>query len=426
MTGRTYYQNSRSLRRIATVSGAALIAAVTVAAPAGSRRSDNAVVEWNRYAIQATTTALQGPIPQLRSMVIAQVAVHDAVNGITGQAATYLDPGPAPQGASPEAAAIAAAYAVLSALFPAQDFDTLFTDSLAARQLDESDPGIAFGVAVAGTLLARRSTDGASAAQFPYTAPGAGSLGVWVGNSPTSAVLPGWGDVDPFVLQSGSQFRPDAPPALDSGRYARDYNELKDYGSNAANTLRTAEQTSIALYWVANASVLSNPLALDLIAARNLDLSDSARVLALMYMAGMDASIACWEAKYTYNFWRPIAAIRQGAADGNDATDGDPSWTPFLATPQHPEYVSGHTSITGAMSFTLALLFGNEPGITLIGTSPTAPGFVREWYSFDEVVAEVIDARVWSGIHYRTSDEVGARLGRQVARFIVQRALTLQ
>jgi hypothetical protein len=417
--------DGRRLRRVAIVFAATALAGVLAATPVGTRTGENAVVEWNQIAIGASVTALQGPLPQLRSMAIVQLAMHDAVLAITGESETYLPVSPAPSNASAEAAAIAAAHLALSVLFPLQDFDDELADSLAARLLDPSDPGIAFGQSVATALLALRSMDGASTAQFPYTAPGAGTPGVWVGNSPTSAVLPGWGNVDPFVLQSGSQFRPDGPPALDSGRYARDYNEVKDYGSNASTTLRTAEQSNIARFWIVNAGELFNPLARDLIEANNLDLGDSARVLALMFVTGMDASIACWEAKYTYDFWRPTDAIRNGAADGNDETVADPTWTPFLGTPQFPEYVAGHTTISGAMAFTLTLLFGDDPGITLVGTSRTNPGFGREWATFSEMIDEVIDARIWGGFHFRTSDEVGARVGRQVARFVVLHALGL-
>jgi hypothetical protein len=397
--------------------------AASIVVPSATARLDNAVLEWNDIALEATVTAGQGPLPQLRVMAILHVAVHDAVQAIEGDSDTYLTGLPAPQPASSEAAAIAAAHAVLTALFPSQEFDADLAASLAARQLDPADPGLAFGQSVAAALLALRSNDGASVAQFPYTAPGAGAPGVWVGNSPTSAALPGWGDIVPFVLTSGSQFRPDAPPALDSGRYARDFAEVRDFGSDASTTLRTTEQSDVARFWRANAAPIFNPIARDLIGAHNLDLGDSARVLALMYLAGMDASIACWDAKYTYNFWRPVDAIRAGADDGNDRTEGDPSWTPFLGNPQHPEYLSGHTTVSGAMAFALTLLFGDDAGIPLVGTSPTNPGFTREWPTFTDMVNEVIDARIWSGYHFRTSDEVGARVGGQVARFVVQRAL---
>jgi hypothetical protein len=397
---------------------------VLLLADANAVRStgENAVLEWNTHALAATITAGQGPLPQLRSMAIVHVAMNDAVQSIEGGIETYMDAGAPPAGASADAAAIAAAHFALSALFTAQDFDDELAASLAARGLAADDPGIAFGQSVAQAVLTLRATDQAAVAQFPYVAPGAGSPGVWEGNSPTSAALPGWGAVTPWVLESGAQFRPDGPPALDSGRYTRDYAEVKTYGA-INSTARTTLQSDIARFWLATPSALSTPLARDVIVARDLDLSATARVLALLYMAGTDASIACWDAKYAYNFWRPTNAIRAGDNDGNDRTVGDPAWVPFLGTPQHPEYLSGHSTATSALQTTMALLFGDTPGIPLIGASPTNPGLTREWTTFSEAVDEVIDARIWGGFHYRTSDEVGARVGRQVAKFVVQHAL---
>jgi hypothetical protein len=145
--------------------------------------------------------------------------------------------------------------------------------------------------------------------------------------------------------------------------------------------------------------------------------------MALFYLAAADASIACWEAKYVYNFWRPQTAIARGAEDGNDATVGDPAWRPFVGTPPHPDYISGHTANSGAMAFVLRSIFGDAPGYVIEARSPQTPTFVRQWQTFSEGVDEVIDARVYSGIHFRTADEVGARLGRQVAKFVMTHAL---
>jgi hypothetical protein len=142
-----------------------------------------------------------------------------------------------------------------------------------------------------------------------------------------------------------------------------------------------------------------------------------------MYLAQSDAGIACWDAKYTYNFWRPQTAIRNGDLDGNDATVADPTWTPLFPVPQHPEYVSGHSTNSSAMANALAYLFGDDPGVSIVATSPTNPGFPRQWATFSQGVDEVIDARIYSGLHYRTSDETGARLGRQVAQFVVHHAI---
>jgi hypothetical protein len=249
---------------------------------------------------------------------------------------------------------------------------------------------------------------------------------VWVAVGAAAPILPGWGRVTPWVLRSGSQFRPDGPPALDSGPYARDYNEVQKVGSLTSLT-RTAEQTNIASFWRASPSVIWNTVARQVIGAQGgLDLSAKARVFALMYLATSDAGIACWDAKYVFNFWRPITAIQNGDADGNEDTLGDPGWRPLFPTPQHPDYVSGHATNSSAMATALSLLLGAEPGVLIVATSPTNAGFERRWMAFSEGIDEVIDARVYSGIHYRTSDTVGAQLGRQVATFVVNHALRPQ
>ena len=385
---------------------------------------DNAAMEWNQIALAATTTAGQGPLPQGRSMTIVQTAVHDAVNSITGKYQTYLAPIAATGGASAEAAAIAAAHRTLRTLFSAQGtaLDLARAASLAARGLDELNPGIAVGEGAAAAVLQARVSDGASAAQFPYTAPGSGTPGVWTAIGTAAPLLPGWGNVTPWVVHSAAQFRPDGPPALDSGRWARDYNEVKEIGA-ANSPTRTGTQTEIGRFWLGTPSAIWNHVARQVIAARALDLSDTARTFALMYLASADAGITCWDAKYLYNFWRPQLAIRNGNSDGNDATTQDDNWLPLFPTPPHPEYISGHSTNSSAMGFMLGLLFGDTPGITIVALSPTNPGFAREWTSFSQGVHEVIDARIYSGIHYRSADEVGARVGRQVARFVYTHAL---
>jgi hypothetical protein len=385
---------------------------------------EDAVLEWNRIALAATVTAAQGPLPQSRTMTIVQVSVHDAVNAISGKHKTYRSHAAAPDGASMEAAAIGAAHRALVTLLPLQEsaLNAARSASLAARGLIYTDPAAEWGENVAAAVLAARGSDGAALAQFVYTAPRAGSPGVWTPNGTAVSLLPGWGNVMPWVIESASQFRPDGPPSLDSGRYARDYNEVQALGS-ASSTTRTAEQTEIARFWLGTPSAIWNHVARQVIQARGLDLSDTAKTLALMYLAAADAGVACWDAKYTFNFWRPMNAIRNGEFDGNDATVGDPAWQPLFPTPPHPEYLSGHSTNSSAMATTLALLFGDDPGVSIVALSPTNPGFARQWTTFTQGVDEVIEARIYAGIHYRTSDEVGARVGRQVARFVANHAL---
>jgi hypothetical protein len=225
--------------------------------------------------------------------------------------------------------------------------------------------------------------------------------------------------VTPFVLRSGSQFRPEAPPALDTEVYARDYNEIKLIGVKSGSS-RSAEQSDIATFWRASPTAIWNAVLTQVVQTKNFDLSEEARLFALFYLAAADASIACWEAKYTYNFWRPETAIKNGEFDGNDLTMGNPLWLPFVGTPPHPEYPSGHTTNSSAMAKILSSIFDDNPGVPIV---VTLSGITRSWNTFSQAVDEVIDARVYSGIHFRNSDVVGARMGGQVAQFVSKHAL---
>jgi hypothetical protein len=385
--------------------------------------TSNVVIEWNDLAVRLTLQAVPplAPIQQTRVMAIFQLAVHDAVNGITGDFETYLSPPAPPQNASPEAAAIGAAHEALKNLFPGNDalLDSRLLMSLQDHGSSVNDPAVSYGRAVAAAILAVRANDHSAEAQFAYDAPNQGAPGVWVRLANAPASLPGWGKVTPFVLRSASQFRPDAPPDLTSDTYAKDYNEIKQIGVSTGST-RSAEQTNIALFWRASPTAIWNPVLVQVVQSRNMDLSSQARLFALFYVASSDASVACWEAKYEYNFWRPQSAITNGNLDGNDQTVGDAAWKPFLATPPHPEYPSGHSTNSSAMAKILTLEFGDTPGVSIIVTQT---GITRTWTSFSEAVDEVIDARVYSGIHFRNSDEAGARMGRQIAQFVSKHAL---
>jgi PAP2 superfamily len=385
--------------------------------------ASDAVTEWNQIAVERTLNAMpaQSPVQQTRTMAIVQVSVHDAINAITGQYETYRSHGAVPANASPIAAAIAAAHHALRTLFPdhSGELDDRYSASLSTHGVSGIDPGLEFGVSVAAAILALRADDHAAHAQFDYTVPEAGAPGVWVRLGGAPALLPGWGNVTPWVMRSGGQFRPDAPPALTSERYAKDYNEVKDIGS-VSSLVRTDEQTQIAMFWRASPTAIWNGVLTQVLAARNLSLSAKARVFALMYLAAADSSIACWEAKYFHNFWRPFPAIVSGDLDGNPGTTADAAWLSLLGTPPHPEYPSGHTTNSNAMVTVLRLVFGDDPGVLL---HLTVFGVTRQWQTFEQGIDEVIDARVYSGIHYRNSDDVGARLGRQVAHFIMTHAL---
>jgi PAP2 superfamily len=384
------------------------------------------VREWNQQAAALTLLPASNlaPVQQGRVMAIVQVAVHDAVNGITGKYATYLPASAAPANASPEAAAIAAAHHALVNIFASQptqvsNLNTLYFASLAAHGLSDSDPGVAYGRSAAAAILAARANDNAAQAQFNYTAPGAGQPGVWVPLTALPALLPGWGAVTPFVLHNISQFGVPPPPALDSERYAQDYNEIKVIGAINSPT-RTVEQTQIATFWLGSPVAIWNQPLLQLVAANDFDLSTTARTFALVYLAATDSGIACWAGKYEHNFWRPQPAIRRGAEDGNDLTTADPTWTPLFPTPRHPEYASGHSTNSSAIATVMQLIFGDDPDTPI---TSTITGITRQWDTFSEGVEEVIDARVYSGIHFRTADEVGARQGGQIGHFVFTHAL---
>jgi hypothetical protein len=409
--------------RVALVTAAFGVCVMAAPAPAGAA---DPVVEWNDVARRLAVVPALAPVQQIRVMTIVHVAVHDAVTAILGEYEQYQATGSAPAGASAEAAAVGAAYRSLRGIFGDSDLlSAAYATSLATHGIGGADPGLAFGESVAEGILALRQHDGAALAAYPYLPPGAGLPGVWTPVSPApaaQALLPGWGQVTPWVLRSGSQFRPDPPPTLDSERYARDYNEVMRVGA-VVGSERTDEQTQIALFWRASPTALWNPILRQALAARPLGLAATARTAALVYLAASDSSIACWEAKYFYNFWRPQAAIVNGEADGNDATTGDPAWRPLVPTPAHPDYLSGHATNSGAMAAALQSIFGDAPGFVIEATSPQNVGFVRHWQTFSDGTREVIDARVYSGIHFRTADEAGARVGRQVSHFVTTHAL---
>lgn len=409
---------TRALQTILPAAAALCLAIAPAAA------ADDPVLEWNLVASQLTVVPALSPVQQTRVMAIVHVAVHDAVNGITRVYEQYAPAGLPPAGASAEASAIGAAHGALVTIFgDSALLASTYAASIAAHGVSPSDPGLAYGASVADGILALRQNDGAAVAAYVFVPPDAGAPGVWapVSSAPSAqSLLPGWGNVTPFVLRSGSQFRPDAPPALDSERYARDLNEVLQVG---ALTGGTTEQRQIASFWRASPTALWNPVLRRAMAFRGLGLSASARAAALFYLASSDASVACWEAKYFYNFWRPQPAIASADLDGNAATTADPGWRPFVPTPPHPEYPSAHATNSAAMAFVLKQLFGDAPGFVIEATSATAVGFVRYWQTFTEGVDEVVDARVFSGIHFRNSDEAGARLGRQVAQFVLTHTL---
>ena len=399
----------------------AAVAFVTTLSPAAA----DVVHDWNLQLLKVPSAV--GP-PQARPLAIMHVAMHDAINSITGEYETYGPRVNAPFGASPVAAGAAAAHLVLVTLLPAfmiPEYDKALADSLKDIPEPEQSLGVAVGEEAARNILVLRQNDGFNTV-VPYT-PGTGP-GAWVSTPPgfLPALLPQLATVVPFALRSGGQFRPDGPPALTSEQYAADVNEVQARGDINGEVLgrRTHDESATARFWLGNSIPIFQQLARKISSDRGLGLSENARFFALLSIAGMDAYIAAWDAKYTYNFWRPVTAIRQADTDGNPATIGDPSWLPLGTTPPFPDYVSGHTTYTGAFVHVLEQIFGDDP-VTYSVTNPNvAPAEqVRTYTSIGALADEMIEARILAGIHFRTADRDGDRLGRQVAQFALTHVL---
>ena len=396
------------------------IACVLVSA---SARADE-VADWNRQLQQSILTANTSPLATNRITAIVQVAVFDTVNGIERRYTPIHADFDAPPGASLRAAVVQAAYATLVRLFPAQA-NTLAARraaSLAAIVSQEGAQhsqsiirGIEWGQQVADDILLWRSTDGFTPAPPPFL--GGTNVGQWRPTPPGFA--PGAGPqfayMTPWAMTSPSQFRPSGPPPLTSAQYATDVAEVQEIGSSASGT-RTADQTEIAVFWTANTAVSWNGLAISIAEQQHLTLSESARMLALLNVAMADAIIACWEAKYHYVSWRPVTAIRLADTDLNPATLADPSWTPLLVTPAHPEYPAGHSTVSGAAATVLAIHFGDEVMFGL--QSEILPGVTRYYARFSEAADEANDARVYGGMHFRSAVVDGRALGDAIGAFV--------
>jgi len=411
-------------------------------------RADD-VTDWNEQMLRAALIAGTSPTSTTRVAALVQSAMFDAVNGINPRYShIYVAPA-APPGASRRAAAVQAAYAMLSKLYgatpantPQVQFDARRIISMNEIAEDESAASIAAGVTwgqnVADKIFTIRSTDG-----FTNTAPFPDNLniGQWrrTQNLPVSTALSVAGagylmvsTQTPWVLSSPMQFRPGAPPLVTSAQYAKDFNETKTMGSQFS-AARSPELTNNALFWNAGtASYLWNQVALSLIEKNNHDrdrdddwnhgrrsnLLENAKLLAEVGLAMADAAIACWDAKYEYHYWRPITAIRETADDGNPATTPDPTWVPMFATPGHPEYPSGHSCVSGAAAAVLAEEFGEHTHFTM--TSDLMFGVEQSYKNIQQALEAVKDARIFSGIHFRTATEVGTALGKTVAEFVLQ------
>lgn len=420
-----------SLAACATlVSTVAVLYAHPAAGAQQPAAADPAVIPaWNTIAVSTIT----GPSPNGAGkanveaflwFAFVQAAVYNAVNGITGEYELYEWNAKAPKGASPQAAAASAAHGVLMEYFGSSDFansETIAANLNAALatslgQIPAGVPkkqGIRYGERAAERLIELREDDG-RLAPIVFNMPLA--AGVWRPTPPALAPFFGaWlGQVEPFVLDSPSQFRPGLPPVISSDLYVEEFEEVRDYGVNIGS-LRSAAQTQTALFF---ADTGIGPLQAglrDLVTRRGLDISDSARLFAAVDLSLADTAIAVWDGKFHYGWWRPITAIREADTDGNPDTAGVPGWTPLLVTPPYPDWPSGLCGVIGAVSTALSQL--NVDGRVDLSLTSVAAGVTRHYDLAADIQHDAVDARVFSGIHFRTADEVAIAIGAQVANW---------
>ena len=397
-----------------------LSAAALIALSASTSARADTVTDWNVNAVNALVgTAVQSPTVSTIHLAMVHGAVYDAVNSIDKRYEPYLVEVRARDWYSEDAAAAAAAYKVLAALVPSQQatLKSRYDASLAAIPAGAAkDRGVAVGEIAAAAMLAARADDGRHGA---YRFPGPATpqdpwpVGRWrpvhpaFGSDPAAWVK----DVEPFLIRDATRFAGPPPASLSSRTYTREFAEVKAVGALDSAT-RTADQTDQARFWAEGPQPWTR-IARELATAHGLSTAETARMFAMLYTTGADALIATWCGKAQHLFWRPITAIREADRDGNDATAPDPGWLPLINTPGYPDQPSGLSSVSAAMGEVLEQVFGRREHIS--ATSLTS-NTTRSWRSFDEAVDEVVDARVYSGIHFRKADEDGADVGTAVAR----------
>ena len=400
--------NSQRLSAAGCILRMALPAFLIIAALHTTALADT-ITDWNERAFATMTAArVSGSVAPARTLAMMHTAMFDVVNAATQSNASS---------ASREAAAHAAARRVLVDLYPMQQtgLDAAFDAALV--KLPDGAPksdGIAAGERAAAAILADRKADGFNA---PDTYRPATSPGVYITTAlPLMSHVAG---IKPFALQSVSQFRPGPPPKLDSALWARDYNETKELGA-VNSTKRTAWQAETARFWEIPGPPAWNEAARSLIASKPVPLAESARLFMSLNVASFDAYLAIFDAKYQYGFWRPVTAIRNGDRDGNDATERDAAWLPAITTPVHPEYPCAHCVVDGAAGVVMKSVFGSGavPEFTL--TYAVMPGVTRKYSTIQQLEDEVSMARIWGGVHYRNSTEVGHEMGKLVGEFVLK------
>jgi PAP2 superfamily len=392
------------------------IAIINLASSIGSPANADVVTEWNNAALDAIRAGNTAPPIASRGLAILHASIYDAVNGITRTHEQYLVLSAVPSSASRPAAASAAAHQALVNLFPARasSFDALHAAILATiPNSPQKTAGIVWGEFVASQILAARANDGSNAIVQP---PGGSGPGVWVPTPPLFLpyLLPQWGFVVPFAMSSSSQFRPLGPPSLDSQQYAADYEEVKQLGALVGST-RTEDQTEIALFWADGAGTETPPghwnsIAQIIAAARGTTLEENARLFGLLNIAMADAAICAWDAKYTFNFWRPVTAIA--------FAEPQLMWMSFIVTPPFPDYTSGHSTFSAAAATVLPLFFGTED-LPFTTGSDFLPGVFRSFSTCQDAAEEAALSRIYGGIHFRSASEDGLQAGNSIGEWTV-------
>ena len=409
---------------IGAVSAATAVASngsKSAAAPAPGGASGAVAVAWNQELLHIVQTpgAQPATIHPTRSFAILQAAIYDSVVSVTKNDRPYLVSVPASRDTRVDAAAAQAGHDVLAALYPKfqTELDSQLVTELAAIPDGMArQQGIQVGQSVATKLLALRAGDGSAAAAPAFVA------GIQPGDfrpvPPAFAapVFTGWANVQPFVLDAASQFRPDPPPAVTSAAYATALNEVKSLGQNTSST-RTADQTVTAKFWAGPIWNTWNEIADNAAVAHHSDLETTSRLLAVLNLAFADGVIAFYDAKYHYQVWRPVTAIRLGDTIGNMDITGDPAWTPLAATPADPSFPGAHSVISEAGATILSAYFGKDDQIQV--TSDVMPGTTRNFNNYQAIATEAGLSRIFAGVHTRLDHESGLALGREVAQLVL-------
>ena len=394
------------------------IVAILLTVSALSDAKADVVTEWNERAGEIVVSAQMGPLPAERTLAMVQASVYEAVNAITRRYPVHDLKLEAASEASVEAAVAAANHAILTKLVPSHRavIDRLYQTALAAIGDGTSKAGgVTVGEQAAAAILARRANDGAEADES-YRPPT--SAGTYVPTVIPEA--PQWRFRQPWLMTGPAQFRPGPPPELRSEVWTRDYNEVKALGGKHSRE-RTPEQTSIARFWEEVMPPIYHGIVRSVANGPGRDVTRNARLFAAVTQASDDALIAVFDAKYHFGFWRPFTAIRNGDIDGNEATEQDASWVPFIETPMHPEYPCAHCIASAVVGTILQAEIGDDPVPLLITTSRAAGGVTRSWITIDEFMQEVPNARIYDGVHYRNSGRVGTEMGKQIAQLAIDK-----